>query len=474
MRIVRRWAVEGSNVVCAITRPPDPPANNDREESHTETSKMNRQPKGLWLGLGLAIALLNALILFVLIPKASTKLHGLYSEDQYQDGYDQLAANLASGNGYRFYPNTAETLMREPGYPVLLAGIYRVFGSSFVYVKLVNMILAFAAAYLLMLIARRISGNWLVAFGAPLLFLFHPGTLAAESRGSVEILFTLVLTIYVFTVYRAAKSDRWQDHVASGVALGATMLVRSTPILFPLVLFGYVLAFERHGRNFLVLTRNFALTILAMFLVMSPWVVRNYLLTEKFVPTASVLGVAAQTGLYFSTHPEIGNVQMDWDASQERNQLARELGYPFKIGYYQYFYSPTDELAFSQFLSQRVVREYEMHPLIFLKTLALNTLKFWCGGKTEKSVVIDAILQFPFLILAIAGTVLCIKGSRTTLIAPLALLCVYLVGVSVPILAQARYSEPLIPFMSILAVIALLALKQKLEKRNYVLSEIVP
>jgi 4-amino-4-deoxy-L-arabinose transferase-like glycosyltransferase len=431
------------------------------------------RPNSLWIVLGLILLLTNALILFVLIPKASSQIRGLYSQNQYADGYDQLAANLAAGNGYRFYPDTAQTLMREPGYPLLLAGIYKVFGNSFAVVKLLNMILAFGVAFLMTLIARRVSRNSLLIFGSPLLFLFHPETLIAESRGGVEMLFAFMLTLYVFTVYRAVKSNQWRDYVISGAVLGATLLVRGTPILFPVVLFGYLAFVEREGEALLRVVRHFVLVILTMFVVISPWIIRNYLLTQKFVPTASVLGVSAQTGLYLSTHQQVGNVQVDSQASLERNRLAQELGYPFRVGYYQYFYSASDELAFSQYLFRRVVRKYEAYPFLFIKTLTINLFKFWCGGKTGKSVAIDAIVQFPFLGLAIAGVVLCIKAGQANIIAPLALLCVYIVAVSLPILAQARYGEPLVPFMSILAAIAVLALKRRFREHHCVPNEIV-
>src|SRR5690349_19930488 len=100
------------------------------------------RPKSLWVGSCLFIVVVNAIILFVLIPEVSSRIGRFYSGNRYADGYDELAANLAEGNGYRFYPDTAETLMREPGYPIFLAGIFVVFGKNFAIVKLANMILA--------------------------------------------------------------------------------------------------------------------------------------------------------------------------------------------------------------------------------------------------------------------------------------------------------------------------------------------
>src|ERR1700722_18250173 len=134
-----------------------------------------------WIALGILVLTLNTSILFYVIPEMHANVIQFYNQDEYADGYDQLATNLVSGNGYRFYPDTAKTLMREPGYPVLLAGIFYFFGNSLTAVKAVNMCLAFVAAYLLSRIVRAVSSRPLLVLGVPIIFLFHPGTLIAES-----------------------------------------------------------------------------------------------------------------------------------------------------------------------------------------------------------------------------------------------------------------------------------------------------
>lgn len=426
-----------------------------------------RRSKPLWVLSCLFIIALNSLVVLVLIPAAGHLMGSSYSLDTYVDGYDWLAANLANGNGYRMYPETAPTLVREPGYPIVLAGIFMAFGKSLKAVKLTNMILALAVAFLMTRITRRLSSSPLLIFGPSLVFLFHPETLIAESRGSVEISFALVLTLYILTVYRAVKTSRWWDFLLSGGVLGMTVLVRSTPILFPLFLAGYLLLVERGKGQKVMILRNVTVMMMAMFVVLSPWIVRNYLLTAKFVPTASVLGVAAQTGLYFSTHPQMGFVQIDEDAARERNKLAHDLGYHFRDGYYQYFYSSADELAFSHYLFNRVMVTYEHSPMLFAKTVIRNLFSFWCGGKTWKSVVMNAIVQLPLAALATMAVVLCLINGQIRNIAPMALLIIYIMAVSVPILAQARYSAPLIPFLSILACMAIAAAFKKFSGATY-------
>lgn len=423
---------------------------------------MIHQPKSpLTIGLFVLALLAHATLLFLVIPMISHHIHTHYNQEGYADGYDQIAANLAEGYGYRMYPDTAKTMMREPGYPILLAGIYSICGNDFAVVKLANMLMAFAVAWLMIWLSRELSQNQVMILGPPLLFLFHPAILIAESRGGIEILYTLFLAFFMCTLFAAVKSNEVWHYVVSGGVLGLTLLVRSVPILFPLFVLAYLLVFERQrNQTALILLRNIALMIVAMLAVLSPWIIRNYRLTGKFVPTASVVGVSAQAGEYIFTHDSGDRYQLDTEAAAERNALARELGYPFKEGYYQYFYSATDELKFSNYLLGRVAGDYRRSPKLFLRVLLTNVVYFWVGGKTGNSVRLNLAVQLPFLILAGIGISLSARNAQLKVIAPMILLIVYSMAISVPILAQARYSVPLIPYLAILACVPVLALQR--------------
>jgi 4-amino-4-deoxy-L-arabinose transferase-like glycosyltransferase len=413
--------------------------------------------------LGILAVIANAAILFGLLPEIDSHLHPAYSQDIYADGYDQLAENLAAGNGYRFYPETSKTLMREPGYPLVLAAILLAVGKSFAAVKAVNMALALVTAWLMMDIARRVTNNQALILAPPLLFLFHPGTLVAENRGGVEILFTFLIVLFMAALYRAMESRNWWFYAASGAALGLAVQVKSTPILFPLFLLVYLLIVERKEK--LANCSRIALIVIAMFAVLSPWIVRNYSLTGRIIPTASVFGVSAQAGQYICTHRTENKPfwLLDREAALERGRLAREAGYHMKTDdfYYQTFYSTSDELSFSSYLSKRVFDEYRSSPLLCLKCMGSNLFYFWSEGKTEESTVANSLVQLPYIILGIAGIVLSLRNGQFKVIGPLVLFIAYVMSVHVPILAQARYSIPLIPFVSILAGVALAAILGK-------------
>lgn len=433
---------------------------------------MTRRPNPLLI-LTLLAVILHGVLLFVVIPVVSARVTPLYNHDKFADGYDQLAANLVQGNGYRFYPDTARTLMREPGYPLFLAGLFFLVGNAFVTVKLANMCLALATAWLMTRLARRISKSRMLLIAPPLLFLFHPATLIAESRGGVEILFAFLVTLFMLALYTALEHKTWWRYAVTGAVLGLTVLVRSTPMLFPLFLLGYLVLFELKRVSVFGVFKNIATIIVAMFIVLSPWIIRNYALTRQFVPTSSVLGVSAHAGQYICTHLSEGKPWwlLDREASRERDRLAAQLGYPFKEGdegYYQTFYKSEDETRFSKYLLERVASQYRSAPATFVKCLSYNLFNFWFAGKTPWSTFANLVVQLPYLILAAVGALLAVKNKQWRMIGPMVLFIGYVMAIHAPILAQARYGVPLIPFLSLLASIALAAVAGRIRRPDEV------
>src|SRR5260370_21407252 len=142
---------------------PSGPANNVPIARSRQILVMIRR-SNLLLSLSITAVCVHAALLFWVIPRASDRVTPFYNQNRFLDGYDQLAMNLMQGNGYRFYPDTARTLMREPGYPVFLAGLLLAFGSTFTAVKLANMLLALATAVLMMRVAWCMSNHLAVQF----------------------------------------------------------------------------------------------------------------------------------------------------------------------------------------------------------------------------------------------------------------------------------------------------------------------
>lgn len=401
----------------------------------------------------LAIVVLKSLLFFVVLPTYESTLGRSYGLG-FADQYDLLALSIVEGNGYRFTPDTAPTLTREPGYPLLLAGLFALFGYGLAAVKAANLLLSAIAAGLIARLARDLwpATRWPVLI-APVLFLLHPGIVIAELRGGVEISFIFLLMCFLSVIWRALKTGRLRDYALAGLVLGLTSLFRSTALLFPVFLLGYFLLFDSTRPKLIVAASRIGLVFACAALVLSPWIVRNYALTGRFVPTASVQGIAAHAGNYICRNwsAEKGFRALDREAAAERVDLARQQGYRFDDHYYIYFFDPRDEVRFNGFLGQRVAEQYRESPGLLLKCMSRNLFNFWFAGKNSQATRANLAAQLPYLLLGIAGMLLALRAGDRRLMGLLLLFSVYTMGVYLPIHAQARYSMALVPALAIFA-----------------------
>jgi len=386
------------------------------------------------------------------------------------DLYHRLAKNIAAGHGYRFTEDTSETLMREPGYPYFLAGLIRIGGDGWWTVIAANLLLTSLSALLISHLSRSISTLRWVPLIAPLLYLSHPGVIVAELRFGIEVPFTCLLLCFLILTLRALHSGRIGDRIRSGLALGVTCIFRSTALLFPLFVFGYEAIKGRTWRGAVRAAGNLCIVGAATALVLAPWTIRNYHLVGKIIPTASVGGVATQTGYYICTHEDghTGFEVLDRAAAAQRNELAQQRGYHFQAGYQQFFYDARDEVEFNSSLGDEVTRAYLRSPATFVKCASENLFNFWFAGKYPAATRLNICVQLPYLILALLGIVMGYRTADRSARAMLLLFVVYTVAVYAPIHAQARYSIPLVP---ILAIFGAIPLAHWLDRRRPATSE---
>jgi hypothetical protein len=386
------------------------------------------------------------------------------------DYYNWIAKNIAWGHGYRITPDTALTLMREPGYPYFLSEFVRHFENYHVPGAIANIVLSCLSGLCIGKLATIIWDAPWVSVIAATLFLVHPGVIIAESRLAIEILFIFLLLAFFFGLRRALLRQRTGDFAVAGLLLGIVCLVRSTPLLFPLAVGLYLVCRADTLRIALKSVGHVAVMLGMCLLVLSPWIARNYLLVHRFIPTASVEGIALQTGLYKCMHEDSDQtfVQLDDAAAAARNVLARQRGFHFVAGYYQLFFRPQDEVAFSDGLKRDALRTYEQSPLLLLECGSQNVFNFWFRGTDERATIGAMACQLPYLLLAAAGLLIGLRksglrrGEGTTL-AALLLFVGYTMVVCLPIQGQARYSVPLVP---ILAIFAALPISRLLERRQ--------
>lgn len=406
-------------------------------------------------GAIVAAVAIKAFLLFVVIPHLHAASPTTYQAERFPDWYDLIAMNLVEGNGYRFHRDTTETMLRTPGWVLVLAGIFSVFGHNLAATKAFNLMFSIATACLVFVLGKRVTKSSRLGLIAAVITFLHPAVLVADSRGGVESFFALSLMVFMLLIYRALETEAIGDYLIAGVALGVVLLIKSTPALFPPFLFLYLIAL----RPSFVRVRRAAVSVgalaLAAGVVLSPWIVRNYALSGEFVPTMSVGGKAAFEGLYIVTHRHAGREHyvLVEEAAAEQNLIAQQMELKFKPGYFPQFYTISDEVKYYGHLGDIVKKRYVQQPSLLFDAIGFNSRGFWVQGRTAKATTLNMILVWPFLALAIWGAY---AGWRQSLIVgPILLFVGAVFAAHVAIIGQARYHVPLIPLLAVLACIPL-------------------
>lgn len=423
--------------------------------------RMFENLKGRSVFLILSVALLiNAGILFVVVPSLSGLLSPRYSI-HFQDLYDLIANNLLHGNGYRVEAGMSETMIREPGYPLFLAIVFKIGGYHIEAARLANLLLAFGVAFMIMRLIRRVTEDRITALLAAMLFLFYPGTLISEARGGVEIAFIFTVMLFMLALHRAVEKGNLWRYCVAGAILGVAVLVRGVVLLFPLLLLVYLVLAANGASERLKVALRIAVLALAMVVVTLPWIIRNYMLVHEFVPTATVAGVAAQEGLYTCQHLSFDTdfFVVQREAGRERSRLAGRLGIPFIGTYtYQFFYDARDEVAFNKSLLAGVATEYGRDPTLLASCGGKNLFfNFWFLAKTWQATCLNMLIQVPLLALALSGIFVLRKRCLLRKMGIMLTFVLYVPAVHAPILAHARYTMAVVPFLTILASISLVS-----------------
>lgn len=410
----------------------------------------------------LAVFLATAAILFLAVPRLDRAFAYRYSA-HFEDGYDLIANNLAHGNGYRWDANMGETMIREPGYPLFLAAVFKVGGYHLEAARVANWLLSIGIVIMIMRLTRLVTDNGRAALIASVLFLLYPGTIICEARGGVEILFIFAILVFMLALHRAVEKGALWRYLVAGLALGSVVQIRSTPLLFPVFLWVYLSLTVNGARKRLRVALNVAVLVLGMAVVMAPWTIRNYLLVHEFVPTATIQGLALQEGQYACQNISSGRdyYVLQTEAGQKRDELAAELGVQSGTQYYQVFADARDEWKLNDALLQGAVAEYVKHPALYATCVGRNVFNFWFLGKTWAVTWLNMLIQIPMLILAVNGLYLLWKCALLRKMGLMLTFVFSIVTVHVAIVAAARYSIPVMTLLMIPASVSVLSIWRK-------------
>lgn len=409
-----------------------------------------------------------------------------------QAGYKQLGAVLArTGEFTRYpdYPVFVPEVIRTPGYPAFVAVIYRVFGIGNDLAVAAAQVVVFALLCVLVFaIARRAGGIRVAALAAVATALFAPFAHFA-ALVLTELWTTFVATAAMLAVVRAVQQPRPGRFAVAGVLLSATTLVRPAFVLLPFFLAIAVPVLSRSQRTRAALA-GWAVLALTAAITLLPWFTYNYVNFGRFVLSpAGGVGRGLWEGSWQGLWP--GRVQAALTAIADENidveprvrSVAAETGLDAGL-MLQYVHEwrtihdlwDTPQDPFERARARVVAdQEYLAAALTNIRRdpighvqrrLTRGAFVLWAADIPIRHSDINStpvlvirliwLVQVVILLLAIAGAVVLARRGRWTEAVVLTLPLVYVTGVHLPLLCEARQSLPVKPLVLVLAAVAVL------------------
>jgi len=220
--------------------------------------------------------------------------------------YWVIASNIARGEPYQFGSENSK-IFRAPLYPILLApwtwiGPGNPSTNGIWWARCMGCALGASAVGCIMIMARALAKPR-ASLVAGLLASIYPGAVAMSIFILSEAIATPLFIASATLLMGGLKQPQWRHRafLAAGVAFGLACLARPSWSLWPAVAFPYALLAIKPKclHDWRLALGYLALFIAGAMAVMSPWWIRSYRITGKFVPTTLQVGAS----LYDGWHP---------------------------------------------------------------------------------------------------------------------------------------------------------------------------
>jgi Dolichyl-phosphate-mannose-protein mannosyltransferase len=359
-----------------------------------------------------------------------------------------IGRSLAIGKGFSspFERDSGPTAILPPVYPLLVAGVFRIFGvqSSTAFYVLVLLNIAFATVTVIPLYeaGRSIGGARVAAIAGWLWALFPNGVVIPFEWIWETSLSAFLAALLLWTTLRLpeAEAARRRDWILYGLLWGLALM--TNPALgaaLPLLLAWA--AWQAHKSRGVNLDRP-ALALLIALACCLPWTIRNAFVFHRFVPLRSGFGFE----LY------IGN---------NENYAERQFVWPPRVSYERELlrYLHTGEMTFMDEERHKALSFISDHPRIAVRLFLSRVLEFWTGTpnpwqtwRTHPSAFERVLLPSNLLVplFALAGLILLFL-RQDSFAMPLLAFPLFFPIVYYLTHASLRYRHPIDPILFLLA-----------------------
>jgi Dolichyl-phosphate-mannose-protein mannosyltransferase len=351
----------------------------------------------------------------------------------FQTETGHIAYSLTVGKGYSspYERDSGPTAMLPPVYPLLVAGLFKIFGiyssGAFFAAVFLNILFSSSVCVPIFYSGKRVAGVGVASLSAWLWALFPAAVMMPFEWIWDTSLMALFAATILWATVELAESHGWLAWCGYGLLWGLVLMTNPAPAsLFPLLL-GW-LVYRTRGKERALgdgralhkwwphLARPALAAALALLCCL-PWIVRNYAVFHRFIPLRSNLAFE----LY------IGNNE---NYDERRRSLPPVITYEREV----LRYLRIGETAFMDEEKRKALAFIASHPRVELELFVKRFVDFWMGTATPFRTFLES--DSPLIRGILLGNFLSSVGA--------------LVGVVVLFLRRNMYAFPLAAFPAVL------------------------
>jgi len=375
--------------------------------------------------------------------------HDVLTVAMFSQETGSVAQSLAMGKGFSspFGKETGPTAWLTPVYPLLVAGIFRVFGiftrASFFAVVFLNALFSSGVCVAIFHAGKRVAGIG-VASGAAWLWAIFPNAVMMPFEWVWDTsLAALLAATILWATLELAESTRWRDWCAYGLLWGLTLMTNpSLGSLLPFLL-GWATYRARRETKRPAMKLALAAAVIAI-LCCVPWTVRNYMVFHRLIPLRSNLPLELYIGNNENYAP-----RATWPPKITKE---RELVRYFHMG----------EIPFMDEEKRKALAFIRAYPAIEAKLIGERFVAFWTGlvSPWQAFLAADSLLVRVLLICSTAAALGGLLGiaallwRRSPYTFPLAAYPVVYPWLYYITHSNLRYRHPIDPVVLLLPAIA--------------------
>jgi 4-amino-4-deoxy-L-arabinose transferase-like glycosyltransferase len=380
--------------------------------------------------------------------------------------YNTIAINLINEHCFCSAAH-AVTASRAPFWPWLIAGIYILTGQDNAYARLFLCFIGAGTCTIVYLWTRDIFSKR-IGIITGIIAAIYPGLFIWDGWLYTESLYTFLLLMFAYCLYRLQCTARLRWAGLSGLALAAASLTRPNGLFYlGLLLVWAILVIRAKLLSWRTTARGVLIVTLLTVGLVAPWTLRNYTISHTFIPVATgsgwvLAGAYNDKALTDPTYDNPGAYPGLWVS-------------PPPIDYHGhtpcgYTCDTYDDAYVRQWISA--------HPAQTLELFGLHFINMWRPYTSEDGLPVREfpdrasskvvwgmmnIMPIPIILLAFFGLLVTWRQRRQQLLLPV-LLLLMCIGQCIVFYGSSRFRAPIEPILVLLAGGALWWLAQRSPK----------